>query len=42
MVEVLSQCPTAWGMTPLEATKWVEEKMISYYPLGEFKVPKES
>jgi 2-oxoglutarate ferredoxin oxidoreductase subunit beta len=41
MVEVLSQCPTAWGMTPVEATKWVEEKMIPYYPLGEFKVPKE-
>jgi len=41
MVEVLSQCPTAWNMTPIEATKWVEEKMIPYYPLGEFKVPKE-
>jgi 2-oxoglutarate ferredoxin oxidoreductase subunit beta len=41
MVEVLSQCPTAWQMTPIEATKWVEEKMIPYYPLGEFKVPKE-
>jgi len=40
MVEVLSQCPTAWGMTPIESTKWVEEKMISYYPLGEFKAPK--
>ncbi len=42
MVEVLSQCPTDWHMTPTEATKWVEEKMIPHYPLGEFKVPKES
>jgi len=41
MVEVLSQCPTDWHMTPIEATKWVEEKMMPYYPLGEFKTPKE-
>jgi 2-oxoglutarate ferredoxin oxidoreductase subunit beta len=42
MVEVLSQCPTNWHMTPVESTKWVEEKMMQYYPLGEFKVPKEA
>jgi len=41
MVEILSQCPTDWHMTPVEATKWVEEKMIPHYPLGEFKTPKE-
>ncbi len=41
MVEVLSQCPTDWRMTPTESIKWVDEKMMSYYPLGEFKVPKE-
>jgi len=41
MVEVLSQCPTVWRMTPIEATKWVEEKMMPYYPLGEYKVPEE-
>jgi len=41
LVEVLSQCPTNWHMTPFESTKWVEEKMVPYYPLGEFKVPKE-
>lgn len=40
LVEFLSQCPTGWGMSPTEATKWVEEKMIPYFPLGEFKVPK--
>ncbi len=42
MVEILSQCPTDWHMTPIEAGKWIEEKMIQYYPLGEFKIPKES
>jgi 2-oxoglutarate ferredoxin oxidoreductase subunit beta len=40
-VEVLSTCPTNWGMTPLEAVKWVEETMIPYYPLGEFKTPED-
>lgn len=34
MVEVLSTCPTNWGMTPVESLKWIEENMIPYYPLG--------
>lgn len=37
IVEVLSSCPTNWGMTPVEALCWVEEAMIPYYPLGVFK-----
>jgi 2-oxoglutarate ferredoxin oxidoreductase subunit beta len=37
MVEVLSTCPTNWGMTPVEALKWVDDEMIKYYPLGNFK-----
>lgn len=37
LVEVLSTCPTNWGMTPVEALKWVEEKMVPVYPLGVFK-----
>jgi 2-oxoglutarate ferredoxin oxidoreductase subunit beta len=41
LVEVLSHCPVNWHMTPVESIKWVEEEMIPYYPLGEFKVPKE-
>jgi len=41
LVEVLSQCPTIWGLSPKEALNWVEKEMIPYYPLGEFKVPKE-
>ena len=36
-VEFVSNCPTNWGMSPQEALKWVEEKMIPYYPLGVFK-----
>lgn len=36
LVEVLSTCPTNWGMTPAEAIKWLNENMTKYYPLGEF------
>jgi len=39
LVEVLSTCPTNWGKTPDEATQWLEEQMIPYYPLGCFKEP---
>ena len=38
-VELVSTCPTNWGMTPVEAVKWAEETMLPYYPLGEFKTP---
>ena len=34
LVEVLSTCPTNWGMTPVEALKWLEDTMIPQYPLG--------
>jgi 2-oxoglutarate ferredoxin oxidoreductase subunit beta len=33
-IEVLAMCPTNWGMTPVQATRWVEENMVPYYPLG--------
>ncbi|MGE5560089.1 MAG: thiamine pyrophosphate-dependent enzyme [Chloroflexota bacterium] len=36
LVEVLSTCPTNWGMPPAEAIKWLNENMLKYYPLGEF------
>ncbi|HZK18470.1 MAG TPA: thiamine pyrophosphate-dependent enzyme [Clostridia bacterium] len=39
IVEMLSACPTNWGLSPVEALKWLEENMVPYYPLGEFKVP---
>ena len=37
LIEVVSSCPTNWGMTPQQALDWVEEKMIPYYPLGVYK-----
>ncbi|MGI6013357.1 MAG: thiamine pyrophosphate-dependent enzyme [Oscillospiraceae bacterium] len=37
MIEVLSTCPTNWGLNPIEAMKWLEDNMIPYYPLGVFK-----
>ena len=37
IVEVLSGCPTNWGMTPQEALQWIDDKMIPYYPLGVYK-----
>ena len=36
-VEVLSTCPTNWGMTPLKANEWLKEHMAAYYPLGVIK-----
>ena len=37
LIEVVSACPTNWGLSPQEALKWVDEKMIPYYPLGVYK-----
>lgn len=37
IVEVLSTCPTNWGMSPADAMKYIEEKMIPYFPLGVYK-----
>ncbi|MDQ0286592.1 2-oxoglutarate ferredoxin oxidoreductase subunit beta [Desulfofundulus luciae] len=41
IVEVLSACPTNWGLPPAKALKWLAENMIPYYPLGEYKKPAE-
>ena len=38
MVELLSTCPTNWGMTPANARIWLAEHMVPYYPIGDFKV----
>ena len=40
-VEILTTCPTNWGVTPVEALEWIRENMIPYYPLGNFKNPEE-
>ncbi len=39
LVELLSTCPTNWGIPPHEACAWVEKNMVPYYPLGVFKTP---
>jgi len=38
MVEMLSSCPTNWGLTPRQAIQWLEEKMTAYYQIKDFKV----
>ena len=38
MVELLSTCPTNWGMTPANARIWLAEHMVPYYPIGDFTV----
>lgn len=40
-VELLSSCPTNWGLSPSDALDWVEENMVPYYPLGDYKVKDE-
>jgi 2-oxoglutarate ferredoxin oxidoreductase subunit beta len=37
LVEILSMCPTNWGMTPVQSTKWIEETMMKYFHLGEYR-----
>ncbi len=37
LVEVLSTCPTNWGMSPEKALTWLQDNMIPYYPLGVYK-----
>jgi 2-oxoglutarate ferredoxin oxidoreductase subunit beta len=37
LVELLSTCPTNWGLSPMEALQWLKDNMIPYYPLGVYK-----
>jgi len=39
LVEILSTCPTNWGIPPVESTSWLEKNMLPYYPVGVFKTP---
>lgn len=41
-IEVVSNCPSGWKMTPAEANVWMEKNMFPLYPLGDLKVPKEN
>jgi 2-oxoglutarate ferredoxin oxidoreductase subunit beta len=38
MVELLSTCPTNWGLNPLESMRWIEDHMLPVYPLDDFKI----
>jgi 2-oxoglutarate ferredoxin oxidoreductase subunit beta len=38
MVELLSSCPTNWGISPDKALTFIEERMVPYFPLGDYKV----
>jgi 2-oxoglutarate ferredoxin oxidoreductase subunit beta len=42
MVELLSNCPTNWGIPPAESLAWIEEHMLPYYALGDYKVVAEA
>ena len=37
LIEVVSSCPTNWGLTPDKALDWLRENMLPYYPLGVYK-----
>ncbi len=38
LVEILSSCPINWGLTPENSLQYIQEKMIPYFPLGDYKV----
>jgi len=40
-VEILSTCPTNWGVTPAKSLDWIKDNLIPYYPLGVLKDVKE-
>lgn len=40
-VELLSSCPTNWGLPPVDALGWIRESMIPYYPVKQFRCPEE-
>ena len=41
-VEVVSTCPTNWGLTPQESIEWTENTLLSYYKPGDYKLPEEA
>lgn len=40
-IEVVSNCPSGWKMTPVESNEWLEKNMFPFYPIGDIKVPKD-
>jgi 2-oxoglutarate ferredoxin oxidoreductase subunit beta len=41
MVELLSSCPTNWGLTPEESLRWIKDHLLPYFPVGDYKVAEE-
>ena len=41
-IEIVSNCPSGWKMTPLQANEWLEKNMFPEFPIGDIKVPKEA
>jgi len=39
LVEIIGNCPSNWKMTPLEASKFIDDEMVKTFPLGDIKVP---
>jgi 2-oxoglutarate ferredoxin oxidoreductase subunit beta len=40
-VSILSTCPTNWGLSPVEALKWLQDNMLNNFTMGELRVPQE-
>ena len=40
LIEIIGNCPSNWKMTPVEASKFIDEEMVKTFPLGDIKVPK--
>jgi len=38
-IEIISNCPSNWKMTPLQSNEFIENNMLKYYPVGDVKVP---
>ena len=36
-IEILSMCPTGWGLEPRESTAWVDSEMTAVFPLGNLR-----
>ena len=38
LVELLSSCPTNWNLSPQQALTWIKDKMVPFFPLGDYKI----
>lgn len=38
-IEILSNCPSNWKMTPVESMHFIDESMSKVFPLGDIKLP---